>query len=199
MTYRDDRIRIEHWTVGAYGNNVFLVECLRTNRAVLIDAAAQPEVILAGCRGVEVEAILVTHGHFDHIDAVDALSEGLDAPWHLHPDDIEIAGRVPDEVLTDRQTVTVGDLALHVRHTPGHTPGSVSFILEPVIFSGDTLFPGGPGATRWDYSSFGQIMDSIEKILFSYPDPTLIYPGHGDFTDVASERPSAATWRKRGW
>ena len=93
----------------------------------------------------------------------------------------------------------MGTINVHVIHTPGHTPGSVSFVVEPMLFSGDTLFPGGPGATRWPYSSFGQIMDSIEKRLMEYPDPTVVYPGHGAETTIGEERPHLEEWRTRGW
>jgi glyoxylase-like metal-dependent hydrolase (beta-lactamase superfamily II) len=135
----------------------------------------------------------------DHIQALDQVKEELGVPWYLHRADTGIAGRSPDEPLEHDDELVVGEIALHAVHTPGHTPGSVSFVLEPVLFSGDTLFPGGPGATRWEYSSFGQIMDSIETRLMALPDPTLVLPGHGASTTIGVERPELETWRDRGW
>ncbi len=164
-----------------------------------MDAAAEADRILAACQGLDVAEIVTTHGHHDHLQAVDRVSSELDVGWRLHPADVEISARSPDGALTDGEEIVVGDVAVHVVHTPGHTPGSVCFVVEPVLLSGDTLFPGGPGATRWEYSSFGQIMDSIERRLFTLPGPTLVYPGHGRPTTVGNERPHADEWRARGW
>jgi glyoxylase-like metal-dependent hydrolase (beta-lactamase superfamily II) len=193
--------------VGPYDNDCYVVACERTGQAVVIDAAAEPDRILRACGGLEVAAVLTTHGHLDHIDALDPVKDALRVPWYLHPADTEIAERRPDEPLIDGSEIVFGDVALHVVHTPGHTPGSTSFVFEPaqpgdvyVLFSGDTLFPGGPGATRWDYSDFGQIMDSLEKRLFPrLPDDTIVHPGHGPSTTIGRERPHLGEWRERGW
>lgn len=185
--------------VGPYDNRVYVLSCRETKKAVVIDAADEPDRIIAACIGLDVQAILTTHGHSDHIQAVDGLKAELAVPFLLHPADREIAGRTFDGPLSDGQEFAVGTINVHVIHTPGHTPGSVSFVVEPTMFSGDTLFPGGPGATRWPYSSFGQIMDSIEKRLMAYPDPTVVYPGHGAETTIGKERPHLEEWRARGW
>jgi glyoxylase-like metal-dependent hydrolase (beta-lactamase superfamily II) len=185
--------------VGPYDNRVYILSCPETKKAVVIDAADEAERILTACDGLEVLAILTTHGHSDHIQAVDAVKAALGVPFLLHPADRDIADRSFDGPLAEGQEFAVGTINVHVIHTPGHTPGSVCFVVEPVIFSGDTLFPGGPGATRWPYSSFGQIMDSIEKRLMVYPDPTVIYPGHGTETTLGTERPHLEEWRTRGW
>ncbi|MDX1449967.1 MAG: MBL fold metallo-hydrolase [Acidimicrobiia bacterium] len=198
-TYSDEQVRIAKLNVGEYDNCAYVVACKATDRAVIIDAAAEADRILAACDGLAVDAILTTHGHWDHIQVLDEVKDTLGVPWLMHPADIDIAEREPDDPIAHDQEFVVGHIALHALHTPGHTPGSVSFVLEPVVFSGDTLFPGGPGATRWDYSSFGQIMDSIEKHLFPLPDPTLVYPGHGAATTIGAERPHADEWRARGW
>lgn len=198
-TYEDERLRVRKMNVGDYDNCAYVVACVATNRAVIVDAAAEAETILGACDGLEIESILTTHGHWDHIQVLDEVKDALGVPWLMHLADVEIAGREPDDPITHRQELVVGDITLHALHTPGHTPGSVSFVLEPVVFSGDTLFPGGPGATRWDYSSFGQIMDSVEQHLFTLPEPTIVYPGHGSETTIAAEKPHAAEWRARGW
>lgn len=197
--YSDDRVKVIALSVGPYDNNVYLVACARTDRAVIVDAAADGDRILAAAAGLTVEAILTTHGHQDHIQAIDRVQEELGIPWLLHPDDFGIAGRRPDRPLADGDEIVVGEIALHTIHTPGHTPGSVSFVIEPVLLSGDTLFPGGPGATRWEYSSFGSIMDSISERLLVLPEPTLVYPGHGRSTTIGEERPHLDEWRNRGW
>ncbi len=192
--------------VGPFENNVYVVGCANTGKAVIVDAAAEPDVILDAVGDYDVQAILTTHGHMDHLQAVDRVSDKLGVPFLLNPEDIFLLGEAgiektaPDGLISDRQEIEVGDLLLHAIHTPGHTPGSTSFVLEPWLITGDTLFPGGPGATQWDYSSFGQIMDSVEGLLARYPDPTLIFPGHGaNDTTVATEKPHTEEWRARGW
>jgi glyoxylase-like metal-dependent hydrolase (beta-lactamase superfamily II) len=195
----DGRVKVAKLAVGEWDNNVYVVACARTRRAVIVDAAAEPDRILSLVEGLEVERILTTHGHQDHIQALDTVIEALSVPWHLHPADTAIAGRRADEPLSHGDEIVVGEIALHAVHTPGHTPGSMSFVVEPVLFSGDTLFPGGPGATRWEYSSFGQIMDSVEQRLMCYPDLTVVHPGHGASTTLGAERPSLGEWRARGW
>ena len=191
--------RLVKLAVGEYDNNVYILACEETREAVIVDAAAEPDRILPEVEGYEVGAILTTHGHFDHLQAVDPVKHALGIPFRMHPADTEIAGRSPDLPLTDHQEIQVGTLNLHVLHTPGHTPGSVCFVVEPWLMSGDTLFPGGPGATRWEYSDFGQIMDSLEQRLFTLPDPTVVFAGHGADTTLGEERPELASWRIRGW
>ncbi|HEX2152912.1 MAG TPA: MBL fold metallo-hydrolase [Acidimicrobiia bacterium] len=200
-------ISITKLAVGPTDNDSYIVACEETSQAVVIDAAAEGERILAACEEVDVGSVITTHGHLDHIGALDQVKESLEVPWLLHLSDVDIAGRKPDEALNGGDEIVIGRIALHVVHTPGHTPGSVSFVFEPddesqvhVLFSGDTLFPGGPGATRWDYSSFGQIMDSLEKELFPrLPDDTIVHPGHGASTTIGAERPHLGEWRARGW
>jgi glyoxylase-like metal-dependent hydrolase (beta-lactamase superfamily II) len=197
--HRAGNARLVKLSVGEYDNNAYVLTCERARRAVVIDAAAEAPRILAETEGYEVLAILTTHGHFDHLQAVDEVKHALGVPFRMHRADTEIAGRTPDLPLTDGQEIEVGDVLVHVVHTPGHTPGSVCFVVEPWLMSGDTLFPGGPGATRWEYSDFGQIMDSLERRLFTLPDPTVVFPGHGADTTLGEERPEIPAWRARGW
>lgn len=190
-------VRITKLSVGPSDNNVYVVAS--AGAAVVVDAAAEPERILAACDGLTVLAVLVTHGHLDHIGALDDVTRTLDVPWRMHPADVDIAGRSPDLTFADGDEIPVGDVRIRVFHTPGHTPGSVSFRVEPVVFTGDTLFPGGPGATRWEYSSFGDILASIEARLLPLPDATVVHPGHGADTTIGAERPHLGEWRARGW
>jgi glyoxylase-like metal-dependent hydrolase (beta-lactamase superfamily II) len=197
--HETEHVRVARISVGEWDNNVYVVACTQTNEAAIIDAAAEPDRILSLVDGLDVQMVITTHGHADHLGALDEVTTALSVPWRLHPSDVDIAGRSPDEVIRHGDEIHVGAIVLHALHTPGHTPGSVSLVIEPFAFSGDTLFPGGAGATRWDYSSFGQIMDSIEGRLMSLPDPTLVYPGHGAPTTIGAERPHLPEWRARGW
>jgi glyoxylase-like metal-dependent hydrolase (beta-lactamase superfamily II) len=197
--HETEQVRVARISVGEWDNNVYVVACPRSGEAVIIDAADEAERILSLVDGLEVRMILTTHGHLDHIGAVDEVTAALGIPWRMHLDDVAIAERVPDEPISHGDEIAVGSVVIHAVHTPGHTPGSVSLVVEPFAFSGDTLFPGGPGATRWDYSSFGQIMDSVENRLMRLPNPTIVYPGHGARTTIGDERPHLAEWRARGW
>jgi glyoxylase-like metal-dependent hydrolase (beta-lactamase superfamily II) len=116
----------------------------------------------------------------------------------LHSADKDIAGKVPDSPLAEGP-LTIGAVEAQILHTPGHTPGSICIALEGVVITGDTLFPGGPGATRFDHSSFDTIIESISTKLFTLPDNTVVLPGHGDATTIGAERPQLSTWIDRGW
>jgi glyoxylase-like metal-dependent hydrolase (beta-lactamase superfamily II) len=178
---------------------VFIARCRETGEAVMIDAANEHEKLLDLCRRLDVRKVLETHGHWDHIQAVPAVRDaGYDVG--ITADD---AAMLPsyDFILEDESVVEVGRLRLHTIHTPGHTPGSMCFKVEgsPVLFSGDTLFPGGPGATKFEYSSFPTIIRSIEDRLFTLPPDTIVMPGHGLDTTVGTERPHLQEWIDRGW
>jgi glyoxylase-like metal-dependent hydrolase (beta-lactamase superfamily II) len=199
LHYQDDRLEITRMVVGNMDNNVFVPRCRHTGEAVLIDAANEADKVLDLCRRLDVRRILTTHGHRDHIQAVpDVRRAGYEVGVNEHD-----AHMLPayDFLIDDGDVIEVGRLRLHAVHTPGHTPGSVCFRVEgsPVVFSGDTLFPGGPGATRFDYSSFPTIIRSIEERLFSLPDETVVMPGHGLDTTIATERPHLQEWIDRGW
>lgn len=197
-----DGIRIRRFRVGDLENNVYVVACAATGAAVLVDASFEPERIVEECADVEVGQLLTTHGHFDHVAAALPVREALDIPFRIHPADVrsDICDLPVDGHLADGEVVRVGELEVRVVHTPGHTPGSVCFLVGDHAITGDTLFPGGPGATRWDYSSFDTVIESIRSRLFTLPDPTGVYPGHGDgMTTIGAEKPSLQEWIDRGW
>jgi glyoxylase-like metal-dependent hydrolase (beta-lactamase superfamily II) len=192
-------VRIEKLIVGPFENNVFVVRSKGTGEAVIIDAANEHELLLEVSRATGVRRVLTTHGHFDHIQAVVAIRDaGIDVG--IAPDD---AAMLPayDFVIPDDEVITVGDLRLRTIHNPGHTPGSTSFLLEghPVLFSGDTLFPGGAGNTTFPGGDFEQIIQSIDRRLFTLPIDTLVLPGHGLDTTIGTERPHVQEWVDRGW
>lgn len=199
MHYEDSRAEIHKLVVGPVDNNVFVLRCKETGDAVLIDAANEHEKLLELCTRLGVRKVLETHGHWDHIQAVPAVREaGYDVG--VTADD---AAMLPsyDFVIDDDVVIEVGRLRLKTILTPGHTPGSVCFKLEesPVLFSGDTLFPGGPGATKFEGGDFPTIIRSIEDRLFTLPTDTLVLPGHGDDTTIGTERPHLDEWVARGW
>jgi glyoxylase-like metal-dependent hydrolase (beta-lactamase superfamily II) len=199
LHWQDETAEIHKVVVGPMDNNVFVLRCKQTGEALLIDAANEHERLLELCQRLNVGQVIETHGHWDHIQAVPELR---DAGYSVHVT-AEDAAMLPsyDEILEDDSVIQVGRLRLHTIHTPGHTPGSMSFRLEgaPVLFSGDTLFPGGPGNTSFEGGDFDTIITSIDRRLFTLPPETIVLPGHGDDTTVATERPHLQEWIDRGW
>jgi len=197
--FADDRLEITKVVVGPMVNNVFVVRCVETGEAVLIDAADEPEVLLELCRRLHVGDVLTTHGHGDHIQAVPAVRAASHRVGVAPADAHMLPGY--DFEITDDAVIEVGRLRLHALHTPGHTPGSTCFRVEgsPVLLSGDTLFPGGPGNTRRNATNFATIIRSIQQRLFVLPDETVVLPGHGEHTTIGAERPHLQEWIDRGW
>jgi glyoxylase-like metal-dependent hydrolase (beta-lactamase superfamily II) len=199
LHYADERCEVHKVVVGPVDNNVFVLRCTETGDAVLLDAANEHDRLLELCTALGVRSVLETHGHWDHIQAVPALRDAGYAVRVTAQD----AGMLPsyDQVLDDDSVVDVGRLRLRTIHTPGHTPGSMCFLVEgsPVLFSGDTLFPGGPGATKFPGGDFPAIIDSLDRRLFTLPAETLVLPGHGDDTTIGTERPHLQEWADRGW
>jgi len=192
-------VEIHQVVVGPVDNNVLILRCTETGDAVLLDAANEHERLLELCQRLGVRRVLETHGHWDHIQAVPQLRDAGYSVGVTAQD----ADMLPsyDEVIEDESVIDVGRLRLHTIHTPGHTPGSMCFQLEghPILFSGDTLFPGGPGNTTFDGGDFDTIIGSVDRKLFPLAPDTIVLPGHGDRTTIGTERPHLQEWIDRGW
>ena len=185
--------------IGPYENNIFIVSDTGTSEAYVIDAGYEPAAVAEAVRGLRVRSILVTHGHRDHHEHARELRELLGVPLGIGTDDVGMLGFEPDFTIQDGQTLPFGAQALRAIHTPGHTPGSTCFHVQTHLFTGDTLFPGGPGNTQKDPQRFARIIDSIRQRLFVLGDKTVVYPGHGRDTTIGAERPHLDEWIARGW
>ena len=201
LHWADSRLEIHRLVVGPYDNNVFVLRCRETGDAVLIDAANEHDKLLELCQRLGVRRVLETHGHWDHIQAVPAMREAGFEVAVTQKDAPRLADVGYDVFIDDAEIIEVGRLRLHAIHNPGHTPGSVSFKIEdaPLLFTGDTLFPGGPGNTTFEGGDFATIIDSIDNKLFTFPAETVILPGHGVDSTIGKERPHLQEWVGRGF
>ena len=196
----DSGFEVHKVVVGPMDNNVYVLRCTETGDAVLLDAANEHARLLDLCRTLNVREVLETHGHWDHIQAVPELR---DAGYSVHVTQAD-AAMLPsyDELLEDDRVIEVGRLRLHTLATPGHTPGSMCFRLEgaPLLFSGDTLFPGGVGNATFEGGDFDTLITSVENRLFrTLSADTFVLPGHGDPTTIGTESPHLQEWIDRGW
>jgi glyoxylase-like metal-dependent hydrolase (beta-lactamase superfamily II) len=202
-----DGLSITKVSVGPMDNNAYLLVCRATNEALLIDAANEPDrladLVGSGESRPELRHLVTTHRHGDHWQALGAVAGMFQTRQIAHPLD---AGELPipmDELVEQGDTVRFGDIELEVVHLRGHTPGSIALVYRgedrPHIFTGDSLFPGGPGRTT-SPEDFNSLMSDLESRVFDQlPDETWVYPGHGDDTTLGKERLSLPDWRARGW
>lgn len=206
MTGNDCSLRIHPFVAGPLANNVFLLADAETRQAALIDPGYDSEFILAHIEreGLRLAAILCTHGHFDHVAGVPFFKAQTDAPLYLHEGDVELARHAeeqarmfgmecpnspsPDVIWQGGETYRLGSTTFAVRHTPGHSPGSVSLVTEGLVFVGDVLFQGSVGRTDLPGGDFHTLMDSIHRVLFALPEETRVCCGHGPETTIGREK-----------
>jgi glyoxylase-like metal-dependent hydrolase (beta-lactamase superfamily II) len=181
-------VEIRKLEVGFFENNCYVLISLRARESVIIDPAAEAKRILGETRETRVRYILVTHGHMDHIGALEEVRIHTGALGGIHERDAHSLKRPPDFPLEDGQTLAFGDITLKVLHTPGHSPGGVCFLSGKILFSGDTVFPNGPGNTAIPGANEQMILQSIYSKIFILPEDTIIYPGHGLETAAGREK-----------
>jgi len=180
-------LELRRLEVGPWPMNCYLLRCPETGRVAIVDPGADAERILEAVGQAPVECILLTHGHPDHVGALDAVREATGAPVGIHTADAEMFAVQAEIVLEDGQEVRVGEGQVRVTHVPGHTPGSICLRLNSRAVVGDAIFPGGPGYTA-SPQSLAQSLDSLGRSVFTWPDGTELHPGHGGHTTVQSER-----------
>jgi glyoxylase-like metal-dependent hydrolase (beta-lactamase superfamily II) len=198
-------LRITKVAVGPYNNNSYLLRCTATGDTMLIDAAAEPDRLLTARGDGLLVSVVTTHQHPDHWQGLEAvvgvtgpavIAHRLDAPGLPIP---------MTETVEDGDVLGVGNVRVKVIHLTGHTPGSIAVLYDadpaaPHLFTGDSLFPGGPGNTRKNAADFTSLMNDLEAKVFGVlPDATWVYPGHGADTTLGTERPHLQEWRARGW
>jgi glyoxylase-like metal-dependent hydrolase (beta-lactamase superfamily II) len=185
--------------VGPWPMNTYVVICEQTQASAIIDPGADADTILSLVAGTNVEAILLTHGHGDHIMALDEVKKRTGAPVHLHPKEAAHFDLPFDIPLEAGQSIAIGNLNLKIIHTPGHTPGQCCFDLaDGRIIVGDTVFVGGPGRTQ-SPQDFTLTMETMQNIVFQWPDDTEFFPGHGPSGKIGEERTAFEAFLARGW
>ena len=193
---KDENIQIERLELGPFATNAYIVLCRKTRASVLVDAPTETKTILQKLEGTEPHYLLLTHNHMDHVGALREVHDALSIPLAAHASDANGLPVSPDLLLNDGDTISCGQLTLDVLFTPGHTPGSLCFKAGRSLLSGDTIFPGGPGMTT-SPKAFTDIIQSITTKIFTLPDDTKLYPGHGDATLVGHEKEQFAAFSSR--
>jgi hydroxyacylglutathione hydrolase len=194
-------IELQRRTFGSYQTNSYLLINVESSDAILVDAPAEAERILAWIKPFDVKKIVLTHAHVDHTGALEAVRRSLDVPVAIHPADIEEFNLEAEKTLEHGDTIPLGEARLDIEHIPGHTQGSIALkAIDQDDFKfavvGDAIFPGGPGHTT-SPNTLRQSLDSLEQTVFTWPDNIELHPGHGDSTTVGDERAAFEAFRAR--
>lgn len=189
-------ITVKKLTLGIYEANSYLVGCVQTGQAMLIDAPGSINEFEPHIKGHDIKLIILTHTHLDHIQALEGLRDRLKAPLAMNSAEADQVKPPPDMIVQDGDILSVGKLDFRVIHTPGHTPGGICLLYDRHLFSGDTLFPGGPGKT-FTPDLFNQIVDSITTKLFTLSNDISVHPGHGLDTVLGKEKEEFAAFSSR--
>ena len=179
MYYSDEQIIIERIKCGPYDNNAYILICKETNESIIIDTPMDPEKLITASLETTPKTILITHNHMDHIYGYSEVLNALKTDSGIGEHDANALPTEPDYKIIDGQVFSIGNLKIKAIHTPGHTPGSTCFLVNKQLFTGDTLFPGGPGKTQTP-ENFRQIVQSITEKLFTLDDSIQFHPGHGE-------------------
>ena len=184
---KNETIQIDRLKLGPFDTNSYILTCPLTGDSVLVDVPAEASKILKALKETNPKYILITHNHMDHLGALSEIKSKLRIPIGAHRLDAKGLPLRPEILLEDGEKVSYGKTSLKVLHTPGHTPGSLSFLIGRYLIAGDTIFPGGPGKTK-SPADLKLIIESISSKIFVLPDDTTIYPGHGDSTLLRKEK-----------
>jgi glyoxylase-like metal-dependent hydrolase (beta-lactamase superfamily II) len=188
---RIERLELSRWEANAY-----IIVCQQTGESAIIDVPPGARTIIKNLSGTIPKYVLITHSHYDHVDGLPAFKARMNIPVGAHRADWRWIPITPEMSLKDDDVITLGNLQINVLHTPGHTPGGLCFKIGKYLFSGDSVFPGGPGATE-SPDDFRQIFKAIEEKIMVLPDETRIYPGHGKSTTLKRERSKFAVFLSR--
>jgi glyoxylase-like metal-dependent hydrolase (beta-lactamase superfamily II) len=183
-------------SLGPYGNNAYIVADRDAGEAIIVDMPAGSRAVIDAARNLKITAILLTHTHPDHWADYDLVKQATGAPVVCHPAEVIMPTAKIDRPLADGDEIAVGKASLRAIHTPGHTPGSTCYVAGGILFSGDVLFPGGPGRTRTP-ADLRQSIASITERLYSLPVETLVLPGHGGDTTIGDSKREYSVFASR--